>query len=211
MIKFALGILPFLTATHAFGASVVFSDFTAFSDATADLQMIEEDFTQEILAADQITLSTGIVSTNSGGTRSAVFIDNRVRLGEYNNTVDSTGLQGSTLITLTFPEAVTALGVTHLRVNPNLLQISFFEGSDTETYLVRETGRLGSFFGFVSDDPFQEIQFTTAGPADNFDIVGLSYGSAALPPSPVPLGSSGLLLISALAVFRLARRDATPG
>jgi len=202
------------TSAKAFGSVDIFQERYT-ENATSSLNFIVEDLSQDIAPADQITLSSGVVSANSGGARSGTFSDNQVRSNEYNNTVDGTGAQGSTLITLTFQNPITALGFTHLRVNPNLLQLSVFEGAAEETFFVRENGRLGTFFGITTDTAFDSIRFTTIGGADQFDIASLTFAEAptsAGPNTPVPLPASlPLLMVAVGGVFAMsgkARRKA---
>ena len=186
------------TIGNAFAAIQIFTDSTSFDAAVSGLDVIFDDLSTDIAPADEIVLSSGIISTNNGGNRSGFFIDNRVNANEYNNTVDASGMQASTSITLTLPTPVTAFGFNSTRVNPNSLQISFFSGADTETFFVRENGRLGNFFGVMSDVPFQEVVLSSIG-IDNFDIIDFTFGSLAAPtPSEVPLPAAAWLFLAAI-------------
>lgn len=205
-------------------AATVYDDQSAFLAAAAGLTLTYDGFGGPVAAADSITFASGVVSTNSGGTRYST--DNQVTGGRYRNNVDDldpdsatdpTFQFGSFTVTWTLPTTVTALGFTFDSTKRNT------DGSDFTvveiggvTYPVATAASAQSpsstdprertgFFGITDAAGFDTLRFSlaTATGNDTFFVDDLRFGGT---PAPVPLPPAAAMLLAGIGTLAAARR-----
>ena len=187
-------------------AIMTFDDRSAFEAAVAGSMLFSDAFDTPIPGAEQITLDSGIVSTNSppslqGGDNAVVLT------GRYNNSVANSGTP-SEFITWEFPTQVIGFGFDLFGAATDRLQVTFDGGSGLESFIFTDINvdvtdlADGGFVGFLADTAFESIVFSNAlNGTDTFRIDDLSFAEAgpsvAVPlPSTLPLtllGIGGLL------------------
>ncbi|MGF1500175.1 MAG: VPLPA-CTERM sorting domain-containing protein [Paracoccaceae bacterium] len=185
----------------------VFTDRAAWEAAVGGATITEDGFDNDIADADSITFDSGVVSTNSGGTR--FLVDNMIDDGIYENAVDGDGAQASLLITWTFPEAIFAFGADwDDTTNAGILTVTGnFDGMGDET--VNFGSVLGDpgegFLGIVGMGDFTQIAFGTALATEGeiFDADNLVF--AAAPDGVIPLPAGLVLMLTGLGAFGALR------
>ena len=195
------------TLTNAQAAIVTYTDRAAFDAAIATAtSTIEDDFNNNISAADSITFSSGVVSENSPG---RTVTDNGVAGGVYSNGVSFDGSLGSSQVDWTFPGSAFAVGFDYsTNQGANGVRVGMDDGSGLIFPALAFLGSsqvLDGFAGFISTDTFLSFSFIDAssGRAD-FSLDNLVVALA--PAAPIPLPAAAPLFLMALAVAGYASR-----
>ncbi|GMG81218.1 hypothetical protein LNKW23_04300 [Paralimibaculum aggregatum] len=185
------------------GATVTyFNDEAAFDAATAGIGFVLDPFDNGIAAADSITLDSGVVSENMGGSRGS--FDNTVTGGIYLNAVDGNGTNASLSVVWTFPIPVTAVGLQYLGLFADEVSVTV-DGSLRALRESADGDPEDGFFGFTTTTPVTSITFTTQHPAlyDTYGFDDLAFGAAS---AEVPLPAGLPLLLAGLGALGLAAR-----
>lgn len=195
MVLATVSFLP----TPSGAAIMTFDDRGAFEAAVAGAPLVEDTFDNPITGAEQITLDSGIVSTNAPV---SVFPDdNSVVLfddagGFYRNSVNNSTNQLADTITWDFPMPVIGFGFELSAAAPDGVQLTFDGGNGLESFLlygINSDAGDGGFIGLVADTAFETIVFSNANllSTDSFNIDDLVFAvtdRTAVPlPTTVPL------------------------
>jgi hypothetical protein len=94
--------------------------------------------------------------------------------------------------TVTFPTAVTAVGIFSNTFLPTGATITTPSGTASTTFTAYDTAPTFAFLGFTSSTPFTSATFTQSG--RSFNIPEIEYGSTAAVPAPtIGAGLPGLI------------------
>jgi hypothetical protein len=220
MMSISLKSLALATGTTALvlGSLSPASAFTVFTnralwqaavDAITGSVTTTDTFNTNIVPAQSIVLSSGIVSTNSFPPD--VTSTNSVSGGRFLNATDGDATASSATVTWTFPSAVRAFGANFFGATAGRLTLTGdFDGTGNQTLPVNSTiGGENGFLGVIGDANFGSIVFGNATNAnDNFSIDNASFATVSAPTGvPEPSTVAGLLFSGVgLLVARRGRR-----
>ncbi|WP_299472442.1 VPLPA-CTERM sorting domain-containing protein [uncultured Roseibium sp.] len=187
----------------AVAATVGYGDRVNFLDAVGGQPVVEDNFDYDIAAAYQITFASGVISTSpetDHPSRNTVVSES----GWYLNVLSNDEPNVSQVLTWEFPEEIVGFGMDYYVGGFNGLEVTFLgqllvpdniPGSDDN-----------SFFGYLSDEPFQTLTFSTNFPMGS---LGVTIDDLVFVPAPhavVPLPASLPFLLSGLGGLVVFRR-----
>ncbi len=210
-----------LLPTPSSAAIITFDDRNAFEAAVAGAPLLEDPFDNPIPGAEQITLDSGIVSTNAPV---SVFLDDNSVVpfddgGYYRNSVNNSTNELADTITWDFPMPIIGFGFGLSEAAPDGVQVTFDGGDGLESFLLHDingdvssSGFIG-FVGFVADTAFETIVFSNDNvlSTDSFNIDDLVFALAASDPTVVPLPTTLPLTLFGIAGLLYCGRRRTSG
>lgn len=203
-IATVLGVAVAAFDGGAVAATVGYGDRVNFLDAVGGQPVVEDNFDYDVPGAQQIVFQSGVVSTMSPE------IDNQYRNrvaeipGRYYNILSNSEPSAPQAITWEFPSEILGFGLDYYSSLLEGLELTFLD----QLFLPNDIPGLddSSFFGYLSDEPFQSVTFAT-----NFPVNGLnvSIDDLVFVPAPhavVPLPASLPFLLSGLCGLVVFRR-----
>ncbi|MEM1141604.1 MAG: PEP-CTERM sorting domain-containing protein [Pseudomonadota bacterium] len=199
------GTAAALSASMTNAAIMVFDNHTDWTSGLGGASTVLDAFDNEIPSALSITLDSGIISTNSG--QGQCCGDNSVSSGVYNNAVEPDGSEASISIDWLFPTPVFALAFDYFDVNFFDLQISIDDGTGgTFTRAIDINGSGSGFAGFISDNSFASVTFSSGDAIDVFELDNVEFAATVAVDVPVPMPATLSLLGLGLVALRSQRR-----
>lgn len=205
----ALCLSASLIGSSAVAATVGHGNRVNFLAAVGGQPIVEDSFDYSIEGDPQIVFESGVVSTGDPAidhpSRNAVW-DFR---GVYLNALSNLDPEMSQTLTWVFPEMILGFGMDfHTALVEPPLALTFLG----QTLIPMDIPGLddSSFIGYLSDQPFQSVTFSTFSPLGPLvfavdDLVFVPYSPAAVPlPGTIALFISSL---GGLAIVRRRRRN----
>jgi len=184
--------LALITLSSPAQAYTVYTDLPSWQSALFNYIISTDTFSTPIPSAQSITLSSGIISTNSGPiTLPNSFNNNSVGIltaGLYDNAVQAgAAATASNSITWAFPVPVIAFGADFIGAGSNRLSLGAdFDGTGLQTLTVNTAlGGQNGFLGVIGTVPFSNVIFgNPLALVDSFQIDNAYFAPL---PVPVPL------------------------